>query len=33
MTPELSRKKEFLKNVRNLKFKRDKVDVYEQALN
>jgi hypothetical protein len=31
-TPELSRKKEYLKKIRHLKFVKGKADVYEQSL-
>jgi len=32
ITPELSRKKAYLKKVRNISFKKNKPDVYEQVL-
>lgn len=32
LSPELSRKKEYLKKIRNLKFVHKKVDLYEQSL-
>ena len=32
VTPELSRKKAYLKRVRNMSFKKQKVDKYEQLL-
>jgi hypothetical protein len=32
LTPELSRKKEYLKKVRNFKLKKGQVDAYEQVL-
>jgi hypothetical protein len=33
VTPDLSRKKAYLRKIRNLSFKREKADAYEQLLN
>jgi hypothetical protein len=33
VTPELSRKKAYLRKIRNLSFRKEKADAYEQLLN